>query len=67
MTRRPARPRSRITSLEVWADIVEDEARLLDRIHKGWAIGGVIDFEHETDLSSPTFETTYEAAKAKGK
>ena len=58
---------ARITSLEVWADIVKDEARLFDRTHKGWAIGGAIDFEHETDLSSPTFETTYEAAKAKGK
>jgi len=32
-----------------------------------WAIGGLIDIEHETDLSSPTCKTTYEAAKAKGK
>ena len=58
---------ARITSLEVWADIVKDEERLFDRTHKGWAIGSVIDIEHETDLSSPTFETTYEAAKAKAK
>ena len=58
---------ARITSLEVWADIVKDEERLFDRTHKGWAIGGVIDIEHETNLSSPTFETTYEAAKAQGK
>lgn len=54
---------ARITTLPVWADIVKDEERLFDRAHKGYSMGFVIESEHETDLSSPTFQTTYEAAK----
>ena len=54
---------ARMTTLPVWADIVKDEERLFDRGHKGYSLGFVIESEHETDLSSPTFQTTYEAAK----
>jgi hypothetical protein len=53
-----------ITSLDIWADILADEAHLFDKGHAGYAVGAVVDVEHETDLSSPDLVTTYEAAKA---
>jgi uncharacterized protein (TIGR02118 family) len=44
----------------IWPDVVEDEKRIFDRAGEGWCTTMIIDIEHETDLSSPTFESTYE-------
>jgi hypothetical protein len=40
----------------------EDEAKLFDRESGNWCTTMHIDVEHETDLSSPTFQTTYEVS-----
>ena len=43
-----------------WEAAVEDEKKLFDYGADGWRTMVVIDVEHETDLSSPSLETTYE-------
>src|SRR5579862_8195317 len=44
----------------VWPEVVEDEKHIFDRSSQGWCTTAIIDVEHESDLSSPTFETTYQ-------
>ena len=44
----------------IWPEVVEDEKRLFDRAGEGWCTTMIIQDEHETDMSSPGFESTYE-------
>jgi hypothetical protein len=44
----------------------EDEAKLFDRGSAGWCTTLHVVAEHETDLSSPTFQSTYEAGPGEG-
>jgi len=43
-----------------WQAALEDEKKLFDYGAEGWQRMLVIDVEHETDLSSPHFTSTYE-------
>ncbi|MBS1677733.1 MAG: EthD domain-containing protein [Actinobacteria bacterium] len=45
---------------DFWREAAEDERRLFDVDSAGWQTKITIEVEHETDLSSPTLETTYE-------
>lgn len=47
-----------------WEAAVEDEKKLFDYGADGWRTMVVIEVEHETDLSSPSLETTYERGTA---
>lgn len=42
-----------------WREAVEDEQKLFDYEADGWQTMLTIEIEYETDLSSPTLESTY--------
>jgi hypothetical protein len=41
-------------------ELAEDEKKLFDRDRDDWCTTVVIEVEHETDLSSPSFQSSYE-------